>query len=141
MWREMLLLAVSWWWMVPVWVGTFLAGVLIVRWLILRIPADYFVRSPEDRSVVGASRGWRALLWGLKNGSGLLLAIAGLVMIVTPGPGLLAIVLGLSLIDFPGKRGLEERLLCHPRVLHAANRVRERNGMRPLISPRELVPG
>jgi hypothetical protein len=126
----------NWWWMPLVWVATFVVGVWIMRWLILRIPSDYFVRVPRD---------WRhspprallphLALTALKNGGGVLLLAAGLVMLVTPGPGLLALVLGLSLVSFPGKRRLEERFLGQPRVLQAANRLRVRHGVLPLVMP------
>jgi hypothetical protein len=136
MWPQLLNLAESWWWMPLLWVATFIVGLLVMQWLILRLPADYFVRPPQRHSPQFLGQ---FLLWGLKNLSGVVLVIAGLVMIVTPGPGLLAMVLGLSLVNFPGKRRLEERLLCQPRVLHAANRYRARHRVAPLISPRDVL--
>jgi hypothetical protein len=136
MWTNLLQFALAWWWMPLVWVATFVAGLLLMRWLILRIPADYFVRVPRD---------WRhapprlllphLALMALKNGGGALLLITGLVMLVTPGPGLLALVFGLSLVNFPGKRQMEVRFLGQPRVLHAANRLRARHGVAPLVMP------
>lgn len=135
-------IAADWWWMPLVWVATFILGLLIMRWLLLRIPSDYFIRPPRDwRNAPPRKRIAHLALMILKNGGGLLLIVAGLVMLVTPGPGLLALVLGLSLLNFPGKRVLEERLLCQPRVLHAANALRARNGIPPLCSPRLLLPG
>jgi hypothetical protein len=139
--HQLLNLVESWWWMAPLWVATFIVGLLVMRWLILRIPADHFVRQRLSEPPASATQRRRQIVLScLKNGGGLVLLVTGLVMLVTPGPGLLALVLGLSLIDFPGKRRLEERLLCQPRVLHAANRLRERHGVEPLVSPRELVP-
>jgi hypothetical protein len=35
-------------------------------------------------------------------------------------------LIGLTLIDFPGKRGLERRLIGRPPILKAVNRVRAR---------------
>jgi putative transmembrane protein PGPGW len=139
MWDKLLELIESWWWMIPLWIATFVVGLLLMRWLILRIPADYFTRPPDERLGSGQHK-WQTALWFLKNGGGVLLLIAGVVMMVTPGPGLLAIVFGVTLVDFPGKRRLEEWLVCQPRVLHAANRLRERHGVEPLVSPREMVP-
>lgn len=134
-------LAADWWWMPLVWVATFIGGLLIMRWLILRIPADYFIRPPRDwRNAPPGQRIGHFALVALKNGGGLLLIAVGLVMLVTPGPGLLALVLGLSLVNFPGKRNLEERLLSYPRMLRAANRLRARNGIPPLCSPRLMLP-
>ena len=134
--------ALAWWWMPILWVATFIGGLLVMRWLILRIPSDYFVRPPRDwRHVPPRQRLPHLALMALKNGGGLLLLAAGLVMLVTPGPGLLALVLGLSLLSFPGKRGLEERFLGQPRVLHAANRLRARHGVVPLTMPSQVSLG
>jgi len=36
------------------------------------------------------------------------------------------------MIDFPGKRGMERRLIGRPHVLHALNRLRARFGRAPL---------
>jgi hypothetical protein len=41
-------------------------------------------------------------------------------------------IIGLTLVDFPGKRRLERRLLRHPRVLRAINRLRARFDRPPL---------
>ena len=142
MWHSILQFAWAWWWMPLLWVATFIGGLFLMRWLILRIPSDYFIRPPRDWRTV--PRRQQALHWTLtflKNGGGLLLLAAGLVMIFTPGPGLLAVVLGLSLVNFPGKRKLEVELLCRPSVLHAANRLRTRHGVAPLVSPKEAGPG
>ena len=125
-----------------VWVATFFGGLLLMEWLILRIPSDYFGRPP--RSLRYLSRWHRIghlVLMTLKNGGGLILLAAGLLMLFTPGPGLLAMVLGLSLVNFPGKRSLEVRLLCQPRVLDVANRLRHRHGVAPLVSPEHLLAG
>jgi hypothetical protein len=138
MWNSFIQFAQTWWWMPILWVATFLGGLLLMRWLILRIPADYFVRPPRDwRQAPPRQRLWHGAIFLAKNSGGLVLLAAGLVMIFTPGPGLLAIALGLSLMNFPGKRRLEERLLCHPSVLHAANRLRQRNAIAPLREPRD----
>lgn len=140
MFSTMLQLAVAWWWMPLLWVATFGFGLLLMRWLILRLGADYFVRPPRQSCCATPRQRLAHLgLRVIKNTSGLLLLAAGVVMLFTPGPGLLAIILGLSLMNFPGKRRLEERLLCQPRVLQAANRLRARHGVAPLISPRSLL--
>ncbi len=129
-----------WWWMPLLWIATFVGGLLLMEWLILRIPPDYFVRPPRSlRYLSRPQRIGQLALMTLKNGGGLVLLAAGLLMLFTPGPGLLAMVLGLSLVNFPGKRTLEVRLLCQPRVLDAANRLRRRRGIAPLISPENLL--
>jgi UPF0716 family protein affecting phage T7 exclusion len=69
----------------------------------------------------------------LKNLIGVLLIIAGIVMVVTPGPGGLTILLGLIMMDIPGKRPLEAKLIQRPAVLSAINKLRSRYNKPPLI--------
>jgi hypothetical protein len=73
----------------------------------------------------------------LKNVVGIVLLMAGIVMLFTPGQGILTILLGLSFVDFPGKRGLERRIVGNPVVLDKINSLRARANRPPLeISPR-----
>ncbi len=71
----------------------------------------------------------------IKNILGLILLGAGILMLFLPGQGLLTIVLALSLLDFPGKRGLELRLIRQPRVYKAINWLRRKYKRPPLIIP------
>ncbi len=70
-----------------------------------------------------------------KNAVGLLLVVAGLIMLVTPGQGILAIFVGLMLMDFPGRRSLITRTLGGPKIVRAINRIRARAGRPPINSP------
>jgi hypothetical protein len=69
-----------------------------------------------------------------KNVAGVLLVLAGLVMALPgiPGQGILTMIVGITLIDFPGKRGLERRLISRPRILRTINRLRARFHRAPL---------
>jgi hypothetical protein len=69
-----------------------------------------------------------------KNVGGALLILLGLVMALPgiPGQGILTMIVGLTMLDFPGKRGLERRLIGRPHILHALNRLRARFGRAPL---------
>ena len=58
---------------------------------------------------------------------GLVMALPGI-----PGQGILTMIVGLTMLDFPGKRGLERRLIGRPHILHALNRLRARFGRAPL---------
>jgi uncharacterized protein (TIGR02611 family) len=67
--------------------------------------------------------------------AGLLLLLAGAVMLVTPGPGLLAIIAGLAVLGTEyawAKRALEQ---ARERARQAARKVRRRRG-----APREPEP-
>jgi hypothetical protein len=67
-----------------------------------------------------------------KNLVGLLLIIAGLIMLVGPGQGILTILIGLIMMDIPGKRPLEARIIKRPAILAALNRFRARYNKPPL---------
>lgn len=107
----------------------------IVAWALVRMPADYFL---HDRPLL-ALAGWpRPLRWAvriMKNLVGLGLVVMGLVMLVTPGQGVLTILIGVMLLEFPGKRGLECKLIARPRLLRAINRLRARFGRPALVVP------
>ena len=99
----------------------------------IKIPADYFssgyVRNIKDEKHFSV----RWLTFIVKNLIGLALIIAGLIMIVTPGPGVPTILLGLIMMDIPGKRPLEAKLIQRPAVLAAVNNLRARYKKPPLI--------
>ena len=53
-----------------------------------------------------------------------LMVLVGVAMLLLPGQGILTILIGLMLLDFPGKRGLERRLVQQPAVWRAINWMR-----------------
>jgi hypothetical protein len=114
----------------------FLATPVIVGWLVIRLPQDYFTR---ERQI--AADAWhrhpllRPFVFVAKNLVGLVLLLAGLVMLVTPGQGLLTIVVGLTLIDFPGKLRCERWLATRPPVWQTVNWLRRRAGREELQLP------
>jgi len=69
-----------------------------------------------------------------KNLGGFLLIVLGLVMALPgiPGQGILTMIVGFTMVEFPGKRGLERRLIGRPHILHAINRLRARFKREPL---------
>ena len=115
---------------------TFIAGLFLMPALIVRIPFDYFVRERPARLPFERHHPvLRVALLAIKNVLGAALAIAGLVMILTPGPGLICILAGMTLMDLPGKRALERRLISAPMVLRSVNWLRARHGRPPLLPP------
>ncbi|MBI3270281.1 MAG: hypothetical protein HYZ53_14825 [Planctomycetes bacterium] len=109
-----------------------LAGVAA---LLVRLPADFFIRPPRE---AGAGPRSPAALFRLvgKNLLGLALVAVGVVLAVpgVPGQGLLTLLLGVVLLDIPGKARLERALLGRPGVLRGLNRLRARYG-RPALAP------
>ena len=64
---------------------------------------------------------------------GLLLVAAGLAMLFLPGQGLLTVLIGVCVMDFPGKRGLLQRLVRGPKVQGALNWIRRKRGKEPFV--------
>ena len=106
-----------------------LGGILAVPLVVTYLPADYFVNHSA-----GIER-WRhrhpVLRWGLwmlKNATGLILLLLGIIMLFAPGPGLLGVLVGLSLLNFPGKRRLECWLIGRKSIHSHINALRARAG-------------
>jgi len=109
-----------------------------IPWVVTRLPHDYFSR--PQRAVWRESAGepvFALVLGVLKNILGALLAVLGLVMLVTPGQGLLTLLVGLLLMNFPGKYQLERWLVLRPGVLRGLNWLRNRRDQAPFDIPAE----
>jgi archaellum biogenesis protein FlaJ (TadC family) len=112
----------------------FLVMTLGVR-ILTRLPADYFIQRERRDSkeylkyfhpVV------RPLMPALKNIAGIVLIVAGLLMLFLPGQGMLTVLAGLMLTDLPGKYGCERWLLKRPQVRQSINWLRRRSGQTEL---------
>jgi hypothetical protein len=123
-------------WLIALSTVTFVAGLFLLPVLIVQMPADYFVRERPPRLKFERRHPvLRIALLGIKNLLGAALAIAGLVMIVTPGPGMIALLAGFTLMDIPGKRAIERWLIGLPKVLTTINSLRARYGHPPVLPP------
>ena len=117
----------------------FVGSSIAVPWLVVRIPADYFV---DRRHLVDR---WqprhplvRIAFLTTKNLCGVVLVLAGVAMLVLPGQGILTILIGLMCLDFPGKFALELWFVRQPRVLGAINWMRAKAHRPPLELPKGL---
>jgi hypothetical protein len=129
---------VVFWTFISIGVSTaiFVAGLLLVPVIVVRIPPDYFVTQKRPRlAFANRHPTLRFAFLAVKNLLGAALAIAGAVMILTPGPGIIGILSGIALMDIPGKRAMERKLIALPKVLTAINRLRARYGHPPLLPP------
>ncbi len=114
----------------------FIGTLMIIPVLVARIPADYF----EDKQRhISRTRRIHPVIYMIlvvaKNLIGIILILAGIVMLVLPGQGVLTILIGISLTNFPGKYTLERKLVSQPNVFKAINWLRERAGKPPLVHP------
>lgn len=111
----------------------FVASLLIIPPLIVRIRPDYFAHAERPPSSWAEQmRFVRIFILIGKNLLGSLLMIAGLAMLVLPGQGLLTLFVGFLLIDFPGKYRLEKWLIRQRYILRPINWLRTRRNRPPL---------
>jgi len=118
---------------VGLFVGSSLLSLVAVTAVLVSLPAGYF-RDDAPAADWPRSPMLRVLWRVAKNLLGLALVALGALLSVPgiPGQGLLTLLIGLILVDFPGKRGLERRLVSRPSVLGAINRLRARFGRPPM---------
>jgi hypothetical protein len=112
-------------------IGMLILGAVLAPIVIVRMPADYFVR-PEAVASRPQRGVTRLVLHALKNVLGVVLILIGIAMLVLPGQGILTLLCGLSLLNFPGKRKLERRLLHIPAVERVIQLIRRKAGRPPL---------
>lgn len=107
---------------VVMFVGTMIA----VPIFLVKIRDDYFVRERKKQPLA---------LTILRTVVGLGLVALGIAMIVLPGQGLLTILVGLSILDLPIKDRMINKVLCHPKVHGAIDRLRRKAGKGSLQVP------
>ena len=118
---------------VAVFLATLLASALIVGIVIVKIPENYFSSHYQEDFLPNAS--WLTR-WGVvigKNILGVILIIAGIIMLIGPGQGILTILIGLIMVDIPGKRPIEAKIIQRPTILAAVNSLRARYHKPPLV--------
>ena len=123
-------------WLVGASIAMFALTPLLVGWMLVRLPRDYFTK--KRRRPLGSWKRHPALRIALlagKNLLGVLLIAAGLLMLLVPGQGLLTIAVGLVLTDFPGKFRLERWIVKRRSVWRTINWLRRRAGREPLERP------
>jgi hypothetical protein len=125
-------------WLTAISVLTFVGSLIVVPFLVVRIPADYFARKEEHgKSWANYHPVVRGMLLTGKNLLGYALIAAGLVMLVLPGQGMLTILIGILLVDFPGKYRLERWVVTRGPVLQSINWLRQRAGRAQLVLGRD----
>jgi len=123
-------------WVAVASVVTFIATLIIVPVLLVRLPPDYFVEEERQNMPLGIKQpAVRTMLIIAKNILGVVLTLGGIAMLVMPGQGILSILIGISLIDFPGKFKLERKLVCRGPVHRSINWIRTKAGREPIIVP------
>ncbi|MCF8057505.1 MAG: hypothetical protein K9K37_12820 [Desulfocapsa sp.] len=115
---------------------TFFLSLLIIPWIIARLPEDFFLHIHDRRIKEDEHPVIFILVLILRYSMGSLLFFAGLFMLFLPGQGILTIVLGLTLLDFPGKQKAVDALLDFRSVQKGLNWIRKKEHKSPfLFSP------
>ena len=111
---------------------TFIASLVLIPYLIVRIPSDYFCRQQSHPNSVKQYVLFHWLVVLLKNLLGIVLIILGLLMLVLPGQGILTILVGVLLVNFPKKQQFERWLISRESVYKAVDWLRRRAGRESL---------
>ena len=120
-------------WMTGISIITFIATLIAVPWLVVRIPSDYFSHKRRFKKLWGEQNFLvRCVILIVKNLLGYILIVTGAVLLAIPGPGMLTILIGIIFIDFPGKYRFERWIVTRPSVLRSINWLRRRAGRAPL---------
>jgi len=117
-----------------IFLGTFLANLALVSFILIKIPADYFKKNHKTQFWVGPNPALHAAKMIGKNILGVMLIVIGIILSIpgVPGQGLLTILLGVVLVDFPGKRRLERKLLSRQEIVKTIDRLRKKFDRPPL---------
>jgi archaellum biogenesis protein FlaJ (TadC family) len=124
------------WWIFGISSAMMLLTPLLVSWIIIKLPKDYFVEEKRRRLQSPVQYpALRIVVAIVKNVLGAVLVVAGVIMLVAPGQGLLTIVVGLMLLDFPGKYRLERWLVTRRQVWRSIQWLRKRARQPELVRP------
>lgn len=111
-----------------------IVSVIALPWVVVRMPADYFVtvrQAKYDRSALG----W--LVWLLRNSLATVLLFVGLLLLVLPGQGLLMILIALGVSTSRHKYSIERSIISRKAVFKTVNWIRKRFQRNPIIHPDE----
>ena len=107
----------------------FVLTLLLTPYLLGLIASDYFtMKNPHKLEIKHIGHVITVII---KSVIGLVLLLAGIIMLVTPGQGVISILLGLFLMEFPGKRKLELKIINHDPTFKTLNWLREKASKPP----------
>lgn len=115
---------------------TFVLSLVLIPLVVGRLPQDCFLRLHyNDKPSIPPSIG-SIILAIFRNGLGLMLLFAGIIMLFLPGQGLLTILLGVLLISFPGKQKLVHILVFQPKIQQSLDWLRIKRKKPPFLWPK-----
>jgi hypothetical protein len=108
-------------------VGMFVATLVAIPVILVKVPDDWFVRPPRAHPLP---------MKILRTVVGIALIALGIAMIVLPGQGVLTILVGLSILDLPIKHRIIAKILSNPKVHRTIDNIRRKAGKGSLAVPR-----
>lgn len=123
------------WWLIGISAVTFVTSIIAVPWMLMRIPARYFMTAKHPHPWADRHPVIRHSFVIGKNLLGFIFVVLGLLMLILPGQGILTILAGLVLLDFPGKHRVLLWTMSRPAVLKSVNWIRGKAHHEPLVMP------
>jgi len=112
----------------------FIASILLIPWIVTKIPSDYFTHPKRQKYLwCNQPKIVRFVFILLKNILGVTLVLGGIAMLLLPGQGILTILIGFIIMDFPYKYKVETWIIKHPFVLRVINKLRSKVKQQPLV--------
>ena len=111
---------------------TFALSILFIPWFIGKLPVDYFL-NVQKSSFSSNFSAIKAPLLVLRSLLGIVLVIAGVLMLFLPGQGILTILIGLLCMSFPGKQRLINYLLGKKSLKTCLNWTRRKMSRPPFL--------
>ena len=118
-------------WLIILSIVLFIVTLILVPVIIVHLPVDYFSEIKRHKTDT-RHPAIKILSIIIKNISGGILILAGLIMLFTPGQGLITLLTGIMIMNYPGKYKLERWLIIRFHLLTPINWYRARHHREPL---------
>lgn len=115
---------------------TFLLSIILIPIVVNMLSSDCFRKltlKPADRPV--RSQAMKVFFLIIRNTLGVLLFLAGLLMLFLPGQGLLTLLLSFMLLSIPGKQRLIVYLVKQKNIQKSLDWLRRKGGRPPFVWP------
>ena len=109
----------------------FFLSLFLLRYVILRLPEDYFITASSI-----SKNPQKIIVRVAKNAVGFLLTIWGIILLFTPGQGMITILIGLCLIDLAIVNQFKKKIINNRKVQKALNWIRIKKSVKPFNFPK-----
>ncbi len=111
---------------------TFILSILMVPWVIGRLPDDFFLHTQKQQPQPHLKPG-KIILLIIRNLLGILLLAAGILMLFIPGQGILTMLIGLLCMSFPGKQDLIKYFIKKKKLQNSLDWTRKKISRPPFL--------